>query len=71
MISRKLADPKHACKSCHTVSRNAGWLDSLAIEAVIDRLSRDDAIEPVRPAERAITSISYGSRRAARCWTSP
>lgn len=52
VTKRPRQNPVYTCKSCHTVSRNAGWLDSLAIEAVIDRLSRNDAIELVQPEER-------------------
>ena len=35
----------YTCKACNRVSRNGAWLDAIAVEATIDRLSRPDAAE--------------------------
>ena len=52
VTKRPRQNPIYACKACNKVSRNAAWLDELAITAVVDRLSRPDALELIQPEER-------------------
>lgn len=43
----------YTCRSCNRNSRSGPWLDALVVEHVVDRLSREDAIELTQPAPRA------------------
>lgn len=45
----------YRCKNCFGITRNAGQLDAVVIEAVVDRLSRDDAADLV--ADRTLPDI--------------
>ena len=42
----------YSCRSCNRNSRNGQWLDALVTELVVQRLSREDAIELTRPEAR-------------------
>jgi DNA invertase Pin-like site-specific DNA recombinase len=56
----------YCCKACNRVSRNGAWLDAIAIEAVVARLSRADAIELVQPEERDDLGELHERARALR-----
>jgi site-specific DNA recombinase len=45
VTSRPRQNPIYTCKGCNRVSRNAAQVDAMAVEAVVARLSRPDAIE--------------------------
>jgi site-specific DNA recombinase len=42
-ITTSTGQPNYVCKHCFKVSRNLAKVDAVVIEAVVDRLSRDDA----------------------------
>jgi DNA invertase Pin-like site-specific DNA recombinase len=52
VTKRPRQNPVYTCKACNRVSRNAAFVDELAREAVIRRLSRPDAIELIAPDDR-------------------
>jgi DNA invertase Pin-like site-specific DNA recombinase len=56
----------YSCKSCNRVSRNGAWLDAVAVEAVVGRLSRPDAAELVQPEERDDLAEVHEKARALR-----
>ena len=66
VTKRPRQNPIYTCKSCNRVSRNAAYVDELAITAVVERLSRDDAINLVRPQERDGLGEILEQQRALR-----
>jgi DNA invertase Pin-like site-specific DNA recombinase len=56
----------YTCKSCNKCSRSGAYLDALATEAVVARLSRPDAIELVQPEERDDLGDLHEQARALR-----
>jgi DNA invertase Pin-like site-specific DNA recombinase len=52
VTSRPRQTPIYTCKACNGLSRNAARVDEMAVEAVVARLSRPDAIELTIPEER-------------------
>jgi DNA invertase Pin-like site-specific DNA recombinase len=52
VTKRPKQNPIYTCKVCNKVSRSAAFVDELATEAVIRRLSQPDAIELVQPEDR-------------------
>lgn len=56
----------YTCKVCNKNSRNGRWLESLVIEHVVDRLSRDDAAELIVDTERPDIAELTAQRDALR-----
>ena len=56
----------YTCKSCNKVSRNAAHLDAAVIEAVVARLSRDDATDLIVDIGRPDLEALIGQRQALR-----
>ena len=59
----------YTCRSCNANSRNGAWLDALVVEHVVDRLSRDDALELTQPEPRDdLDEIRARVGRCVRGW---
>jgi DNA invertase Pin-like site-specific DNA recombinase len=56
----------YSCKSCNRVSRSGAYLDALATEAVVARLSRPDALELVQPEQQDHLGDLHEQARALR-----
>ncbi|KZS65574.1 recombinase family protein [Mycobacterium pseudokansasii] len=56
---------QYACLRCHKVSRSADKLDELIVAAVVGRLSRDDAVELLRPAVEEVDATALREQRRA------
>ncbi|WP_244892682.1 recombinase family protein [Mycobacterium asiaticum] len=56
----------YRCKQCFKVSRNAAQLDAMVVEAVVARLSRDDAADLVADRERPDIDGLIEQRKALR-----
>jgi DNA invertase Pin-like site-specific DNA recombinase len=63
-IATSTGAANYMCKECFGVSRNAAKVDAVVIEAVVDRLSRDDAEELMHADDRPDTAELTTQRTA-------
>jgi hypothetical protein len=56
----------YTCKRCNRNSRNGAWLDAVVIEAVVARLSREDAADLITDTERPDVDALTEQRKALR-----
>jgi DNA invertase Pin-like site-specific DNA recombinase len=66
VTKRPRQTPIYTCKSCNKVSRNAAALDAMVIEAVVARLSRDDATDLIVDTARPDLDALTDQRKALR-----